>query len=133
MNTSEFDDILASAPTVSEPTGDGMILLLVLTGIAAIYLMYKHYGKPVVENHRAKRHAKNKAQEPELDLLDIPTNVLAGSEEFAAIATVIHLYHSELHDEENAIMTINKVARAYSPWSSKLYFQNQYFNLYRRR
>ncbi|MCL2683237.1 MAG: hypothetical protein FWE63_07140 [Bacteroidales bacterium] len=128
MNTP--DEIL-----VLQPISDGAVLLLVLTGMVALYIVYKRYGKPVVENHRIKRHAKHKhtSQEIEDDLLDIPSNVLAGSEEFAAIATVIHMYHSELHDEETTIMTINKVARAYSPWSSKLYFQNQYFNLYRRR
>ncbi|MDR0437455.1 MAG: hypothetical protein LBH22_04040 [Bacteroidales bacterium] len=127
MNTS--DEILASQPIIS----DGAVLLLVLMGIVALYVVYNRYGKPAVENHRTKRHAKNAAKEAEVDVLDIPANVLAGSEEFAAIAAVIHMYHSELHDEENTIMTINKVARAYSPWSSKLYFQNQYFNLYRRR
>lgn len=54
------------------------------------------------------------------------------TEEIAAIAAVIHLYKSELHDEENTILTINKVARAYSPWSAKHQFLNQYFNLRRR-
>jgi hypothetical protein len=34
-----------------------------------------------------------------------------------------HLYESEnaTHDYENTILTINKTARTYSPWSSKIY------------
>jgi Na+-transporting methylmalonyl-CoA/oxaloacetate decarboxylase gamma subunit len=47
-------------------------------------------------------------------------------EEFAAIATAIYMYNEELHDEENAILTINKVAKAYSPWSSKMHNINVY-------
>ena len=29
--------------------------------------------------------------------------------------------HLNAHDRENTILTINKVRRAYSPWSSKIY------------
>ncbi|MCF6358769.1 MAG: hypothetical protein L3J54_13285, partial [Draconibacterium sp.] len=43
----------------------------------------------------------------------------------AAISLAIHLYFSELHDEESNIVTIKKVRKAYSPWSSKIYSVNQ--------
>ncbi len=39
----------------------------------------------------------------------------------AAIFTALHLHFSELHDLENTVLTINKVQRVYSPWSSKIY------------
>ncbi len=39
----------------------------------------------------------------------------------AAIAMAIHLYYEEIHDKENTVLTINKVSRTYSPWSSKIY------------
>lgn len=39
----------------------------------------------------------------------------------AAIAAAIHLYRSEMHDYENTVLTISKVSRTYSPWSSKIY------------
>lgn len=39
----------------------------------------------------------------------------------AAIATAIHLYRNELHDNENTVLTIKKVSRRYSPWNSKIY------------
>lgn len=41
-------------------------------------------------------------------------------EEIAAIAMALH-EHLDTHDRENTILTINKVKRAYSPWSSKIY------------
>jgi glutaconyl-CoA/methylmalonyl-CoA decarboxylase subunit delta len=39
----------------------------------------------------------------------------------AAIAAALHLYRSEMHDYENTVLTISKVSRTYSPWSSKIY------------
>ncbi len=39
----------------------------------------------------------------------------------AAISMAIYLYLSELHDEESNILTIKRVSKVYSPWSSKIY------------
>jgi hypothetical protein len=39
---------------------------------------------------------------------------------YAAIALAIY-EATELHDEENTILTIKNTARNYSPWSSKIY------------
>ncbi|MFH0761658.1 MAG: OadG family protein [Bacteroidota bacterium] len=39
----------------------------------------------------------------------------------AAIATALYLYFNELHDRESNVMTIEKVSKRYSPWSSKIY------------
>ncbi len=41
-------------------------------------------------------------------------------EEIAAIVMALH-EHLDTHDQESTILTINKVKRAYSPWSSKIY------------
>ena len=41
-------------------------------------------------------------------------------EEIAAIAMALH-EHLNAHDSENTVLTINKVKRAYSPWSFKIY------------
>lgn len=46
-------------------------------------------------------------------------------EEAAAIALAIHLYKSELHDMESLTITLQKVSRIYSPWSSKIYSLRQ--------
>jgi len=39
----------------------------------------------------------------------------------AAISTALYLYLNEMHDEEKTVITIKKVSKAYSPWSSKIY------------
>lgn len=42
----------------------------------------------------------------------------------AAIGLALSLYFKEQHDEESGIITIKRVARTYSPWSSKIYGVN---------
>ena len=41
-------------------------------------------------------------------------------EVIAAISAAL-AEHLDAHDRESTILTINKVRRAYSPWSSKIY------------
>ena len=43
----------------------------------------------------------------------------------AAIALAISMYRAQLHDIESFKLTINKVSRVYSPWSSKYYNMTQ--------
>jgi hypothetical protein len=47
--------------------------------------------------------------------------IIMTGEENAAIAAALYLFFSELHDEEKYVMTIRKVSKTYSPWSSKIY------------
>jgi len=44
----------------------------------------------------------------------------------AAISTLLYLHFQEKHDLENTVLTIKKVQRTYSPWSSKLYGLREY-------
>jgi hypothetical protein len=39
----------------------------------------------------------------------------------AAISMALHLHLQDVHDYERAVVTIQKVMRPYSPWSSKIY------------
>lgn len=45
-------------------------------------------------------------------------------EENAAIAMALHLFLNEQHDEESGVITIKRIERRYSPWSSKIYSLN---------
>jgi len=42
-------------------------------------------------------------------------------EEMAAISMALHIILSDEHDEESNVITIKKIERRYSPWSSKIY------------
>lgn len=46
----------------------------------------------------------------------------------AAIAMALHLYLDEIHDRESGVLTIKRISKAYSPWSSKIYAVRNQFN-----
>ena len=53
--------------------------------------------------------------EPALD------HAISDQELAAAIITALKLYKSNLHDQESEMITISRIARAYSPWNSKIH------------
>ena len=80
----------------------------------SFYIISK-IGERVSERNKAKSHGA--------DLREMPKEDRPGQdsgEVIAAIAMALH-DHLDTHDRENTVLTINKVKRAYSPWSSKIY------------
>jgi len=43
------------------------------------------------------------------------------SGDMVAIAMALHLFYDEVHDDESNVITIKRIERRYSPWSSKIY------------
>ena len=43
------------------------------------------------------------------------------SDDIVAIAMALHLFYDEVHDNESNVITIKRIERRYSPWSSKIY------------
>ncbi len=70
------------------------------------------------------RRLKYKLLEKEHDC-DKCDEFITGQEN-AAIAVAMYLYFNELHDEESTLMTIKKVKKDYSPWSSKVFSTNTF-------
>ncbi len=48
--------------------------------------------------------------------------------DLAAISAALHLYFNQVHDVESNVITIKRIERRYSPWSSKIFGLN---NLHR--
>lgn len=89
---------------------------VVFLALILLYLVFKHIGKYNVRKNmeRAeKTHGKQAAKAEEETSAEI----------YAAIATAMHMYtqDDESHDIENTILTIARVTKNYSPWSSKIY------------
>jgi Na+-transporting methylmalonyl-CoA/oxaloacetate decarboxylase gamma subunit len=66
----------------------------------------------------------NKARSKGVDVVDVPVTDHDSGEEIAAIVMALH-EHFNAHDAESTILTIRKMKRAYSPWSSKIYSLRQ--------
>ena len=118
-----MSEVIAKA----DPWGVGMAAVamsVVFLSLLLLYLVFKNVGKTLisVQDRRRKKHDKP---------IDKPVGVSTADtsgEVYAAISAAIHLYNEELHDEQDTVLTINKVSRTYSPWSSKLHGLNTYFN-----
>ncbi|MCU4166529.1 OadG family protein [Carboxylicivirga caseinilyticus] len=94
--------------------------------VALVFLIGVFLTVPKILNLGSKRDVRKKKgsdageQENKAVVLTGETN--------AAIAMALHLYFSEMHDEESNVITIKEVKRRYSPWSSKVYgFNNVNF------
>lgn len=90
----------------------GIVFSALLLLCVCFYLIGKA-GSAVLRMNKARAHG--------VDKNDAASPVTHDSgEEIAAIVMALH-EHLDTHDTENTILTINKVKRAYSPWSSKIY------------
>lgn len=90
-------------------------MTVVFFALAMLYLIFRIIGKTMVKLSRPKDKVKS-GEKPAL----VPHEGISG-EEIAAVAMALRLYEEDLHDNESKVVTINKVARTYSPWSSKIY------------
>lgn len=109
-----------------DPSGLGMTLiamLVVFSSLALLYLIFKSTGNYFMGRANKAKKSEHDQQQTTSEKAD--RGELSG-EVSAAIAMALHLYQSELHDEENTVLTIKKVARTYSPWSSKIYTLRKY-------
>ncbi|MDD4684125.1 MAG: OadG family transporter subunit [Bacteroidales bacterium] len=109
-----------------DPYGLGLTLIAVSTVFLALIviflflLLFKNTIINLQDRKARKQEAKDSKQAGPKSIASI------SGEEFAAIAAAIYMYDDQLHDEENTILTINKVSKTYSPWSSKLHNMNVY-------
>ena len=103
---------------VNDSLGIGMTITamaVVFLGLFLLYIIFKQIGKlSIAASKRNVEKAVGSAS----------VTADAGQESgeiFAAIATALYEMSDDNHDIENTVLTIRKVQRAYSPWSSKLY------------
>ncbi len=58
-------------------------------------------------------------------ILDIDSGDISNAD-IVAISMALHLFYDEVHDDESNVITIKRIERRYSPWSSKIYGINNY-------
>ncbi|MBQ6237595.1 MAG: OadG family protein [Bacteroidales bacterium] len=112
----------------SDPIGIGLTVVavsVVFLALLCISLILKGYGKLII---KAQDRKANKAAAKSVEAVATPSASETSGEIYAAIAAAIYMYDEEMHDEENTIITIQKVERAWTPWNAKFYNMNHYFN-----
>ena len=105
-----------------DPVGIGMAISamsVVFLGLILLYICFKLIGKAAIKlRKRTAMIAHNitdKQEAKEKKLGEAPGEVIA------AISMALHEAQGADHDVEETILTISRVKRSYSPWSSKIY------------
>jgi len=108
LNTGGFDAITEMSILIA-------VLGYVIVFIA-LYLLYIIFASmPLLMKWQKNLKFKKQGKECKEECNGIPGDVLA------AISLALYLHATEYHDEESHSITIKKVSRNYSPWSSKIY------------
>jgi glutaconyl-CoA/methylmalonyl-CoA decarboxylase subunit delta len=102
---------------------DGFAATIALVGylvvfLALVLLYFVFYNLPAILNidfrslfsREVNRDKPSKTTDPGI------TGELS-----AAIGMAVYMYLNEMHDQESGVITIKKISKRYSPWSSKIY------------
>lgn len=88
---------------------------VVFAALVLLYFSFSAVSKLVNKNIKIKLRRSGKiSTEASDEDISVPAEVAA------AIGLALYM-STQLHDEESNIITIKKVSRTYSPWSSKIY------------
>ena len=94
-------------------------MTVVFIGLILLYISFRIIGKVAVKlrkrNAMKAQNVTDKQEAKERGLGEAPGEVVA------AISMALHEAQGADHDVEETILTISRVKRSYSPWSSKIY------------
>jgi len=93
--------------------------IIVFSALVLLFAIFNFLPKLI--NMRIRKKSKAKG-------IELPDDSSMTGEEIAAISMALHMHFAELHDEESGVLTIKRISRAYSPWSSKIYAVRNQFN-----
>jgi len=115
--------LLSSAAAELEPLTWTIVIVgigIVFIALLLVYLFFR-YLLTYILNFRFRSFARKKGIDP----AEMHTaKTIQSGEVNAAIAMALYSYFNELHDVESGVITIRRVSKNYSPWSSKLYNMN---------
>ncbi len=102
----------------NDPWGIGMTLTamsVVFVGLLLLFVIFKQVGKTAVSISRRKAVKASGGDRSS------GSGELVSGAVVAAISAALYEMNEDVHDWENTVLTIQKVTRNYSPWSSKIY------------
>lgn len=94
-----------------------MAMGIVFSALILLSICFFFFGKANETSAKKRKAAAISSDNEPTSHTDVKGD---SGEEIAAIAMALY-EHLNAHDNEDTVLTINKVKRAYSPWSSKIY------------
>ncbi len=100
-------------------------LIVALVGYSIVFgalvlLFFVYNLLPKLINLNAKRQLRKEGKCDDCDVATIEGDV------GAAISMALYLHMNEVHDEESDVITIRRISKQYTPWSSKIYSTNPF-------
>ena len=96
------------------------IRLLILLNIVLLSMVLLYFVFRVVVP-RIKKYGSELKEKRSMESETGKSSEIGTPDTEAAIALALYMYFNEMHDEESDIITVKRVSKTYSPWSSKLY------------
>lgn len=93
--------------------------LIVFSALVLLFFVFN--AMPKFINLKARQRMKKEGKCDDCEVMHVEGDVNA------AISMALYLYLNEIHDEESDVITIKRVSKQYTPWSSKIYSTNTYF------
>ncbi len=95
--------------------------VIVFSALVLLFFVYNLLPKFI--NFKARRQLRKEGKCDDCEVMHIEGDVSA------AISMALYLHLSEAHDEESDVITIRRISKQYTPWSSKIYSTNPFFRL----
>ncbi len=101
-------------------TSDSIIMVIigytvVFAALLILYSIFLLFSKILIYRAKAKCKQKGRTKCVENEEFQVSGDINA------AISMALYLYFEQIHDEESGILTVKRISRPYSPWSSKIY------------
>jgi len=100
-------------------------LVVVLVSMTLLFFVFKFMGRQYYFNKKEKA-----TKIPDVIVNSGGDKKTKGvtNDQLAVIAIALYKYSEIMHQHEEMVLTINRVSRAYSPWSSKIFGLRQFPN-----
>ena len=95
--------------------------LVVFLALVMLYLVFSKLPVILEATKLSRRFGRETPGGVKKASVSVHEDVKITGEVNAAIGMALFLYLNELHDRESGVLTIKKISRRYSPWSSKIY------------
>lgn|SRR5574344_243385 len=127
-NVPKKSDVIRAA----DPVGIGLsavAIAVVFIALICVSIILTGNGKLLMrlQDKKARKTAADAASKSG-SAVTTPNSAKTAGDIYAAISAAIYLYNEEMHDDEDTVLTIQKVERAWTPWNAKFYNMNHYFN-----
>jgi Na+-transporting methylmalonyl-CoA/oxaloacetate decarboxylase gamma subunit len=120
-NVTEIEETTAEMFGRLDPSGFALTLISMLVVFSALILLFFVYKFVGNLNQNKYKVTVKKPRFFTGEVIQENVDVELSGEINAAIAMALSMYVAQTHDFENTTITIKKVAKPYSPWSSKIY------------